>query len=97
MHITIRRYRGVTGSRAEIERGVQGAIPLLKQAPGYIGWYFVDAGNGTWASVSIFEDQAGAEQSTRIAGDYIRQHMAQHIPNPPEVTMGEVVVQGGSR
>jgi hypothetical protein len=42
------------------------------------------------ATVSVFDDQAGAEESTRMAADWIRQNMPSLIPNPPEVLEGEV-------
>jgi hypothetical protein len=42
------------------------------------------------ASVSVFESREGAEESIRMAADYIREHLASLLPNPPEVTAGEV-------
>jgi hypothetical protein len=46
------------------------------------------------ASVSVFEDRAGAENSTERAADWVRDNIAELIPNPPEVTTGEVVASG---
>ena len=94
MYITIRRYSGVSGSRDEIVQRGQPVVAIFQQARGFVGWYLLEAGGGNWATVSIFEDQAGAEESTRIAADFIRQNLAQHFPNPPEITMGEVVLHG---
>jgi hypothetical protein len=42
-------------------------------------------------STSVFEDQSGAEESNRRAADYVRQNLAQLLPNPPQITAGEVV------
>jgi hypothetical protein len=42
-------------------------------------------------STSVFENQAGAEESIRRAADYVRDHLAPLLPNPPQVTEGEVV------
>ncbi len=93
MHAAIRQYQVDPGSVDEIRRGVnEGLLPKIKEVYGYQAYYAVDAGGGRIASVSVFEDRAGAEESTRLAADYIRQNMASLFPNPPEVLEGEVVV-----
>jgi hypothetical protein len=51
----------------------------------------VDAGDGRLASVSVFEDRKGAEESTRMASVYISENMASLLPDSPEVLQGEVV------
>ena len=51
----------------------------------------MNVGAGEIAIVSVFEDQAGSEESIRTAADWIRQNLAALLPNPPEITAGEVV------
>ncbi len=93
MHVAMRQYQVAPGSVDEITRGVnEGLLPIIKDVSGFQAYYAVDAGGGRIASVSVFEDRAGAEESTRLAADYIRQNMASLFPNPPEVLQGEVVV-----
>ena len=93
MHAAIRQYQVDPGSVDEITRGVnEGLLPTIKEVYGFQAYYVVDAGGGRVASVSVFEDRAGAEESTRMAADWIRQNMASLVPNPPEVLQGEVVV-----
>jgi heme-degrading monooxygenase HmoA len=94
MYIAIRRYQGVTGSTEEIARRGEQVVSIFQQVSGFIGWYLLEAGGGNWATVSIFEDQAGAEESSRVAANFIRQNLAEFFPNPPEITMGEVVLHG---
>jgi hypothetical protein len=79
------------GSVDEIIRGVnEGFLPIIKDVYGFQAYYALDAGGGRLATVSVFEDRAGAEESTRMAADWIRQNMASLLPNPPEVLEGEV-------
>ena len=93
MHAAIRQYQVDPGSVDEITRGVnEGLLPIIKEVYGFQAYYVVDAGGGRMASVSVFEDRAGAEESTRMAADWIRQNMASLVPDPPEVLEGEVVV-----
>jgi hypothetical protein len=69
----------------------EGFVPIISQIPGFVALYLVDAGGGVMISTSVFEDQAGAEESNRRAADYVRQNLAQLLPNPPQITSGEVV------
>ena len=41
------------------------------------------------ASLSIFNDKAGAEESVRLAAAYVQEHLA-GLLGKPEVTQGEV-------
>jgi hypothetical protein len=66
-------------------------IPIIKDADGFLAYYVVNVGAGEVATVSVFEDQVGAEESIRMAADWIRQNLAALLPNPPEITAGEVV------
>lgn len=42
-------------------------------------------------SVSVFETQAQAHASTRLAVEWIQANIAEFLPNPPTVTAGEVI------
>lgn len=91
MHAAIRQYQVDPGSVDEVRRGInEGFLPIIKDASGFQAYYALDAGGGRLATVSVFEDRAAAEESTRMAADWIRQNMASLLPNPPEVLEGEV-------
>jgi hypothetical protein len=63
----------------------------ISQIPGFVAYYWVDAGGGVMISTSVFQDQASAEESNRRAADYVRQNLVSVLPNPPQITAGEVV------
>src|ERR687886_1279768 len=91
MHVAIRRYQLDPGSLGEVMRHInEGFIPIIKEADGFLAYYALNAGAGELATVSIFEDQAGAEESIRMAADWVRQNLAALLPNPPEITAREV-------
>ncbi|MDR8410052.1 hypothetical protein MTP10_15045 [Nonomuraea sp. 3-1Str] len=69
-------------------------MPIIRQVPGFVAYYWVDAGDGVMLSTSVYEDQAGAEESTRRAEQFVRDDLASLLPNPPHVTAGEVVASG---
>ena len=94
MYATVRRYEGVTDPAEAGRRVSEGFVPLIREIPGFVAYYWVDAGGGLMASTSVFDDQAGAENSTERAADWVRENIAELLPNPPEVTAGEVVASG---
>ncbi|MFE3582727.1 hypothetical protein [Streptomyces vinaceus] len=80
---------------AEAGRRVdEGFVPLLRQVPGFVAYYWVDAGGGVMLSTSVFEDRAGAEESVTRAADFVRDNLASLLPEPPQVTSGQVVAAG---
>ena len=92
MYATVRRYDGVTNLREAGKRVNESFVPLISQLPGFVAYYWVDAGGGVMISTSIFQDQASAQESNRKAADWVRQNnMASIMPNPPQITAGEVV------
>ena len=91
MHVAIRIYRVDPGSVGEFKRLVNETfLPIIKEAPGFQAHYSLDTGDGRIASVNVFDDRAGAEASTKMAADNMRENMASVAPNPPEVLEGEV-------
>ena len=77
---------------AEVSRRVEaGALPIISKLPGLGSFLFVDPGDGSAVSLSSFLDRATAEQSNQQARDWGRENLAQFMPDPPEITMGEIV------
>jgi quinol monooxygenase YgiN len=94
MYIVVRRYDGATNPAEAARRVQEGFAPLIRQVPGFVAYYAVDAGGGVIVSISVFEDKAGSEESTKKAADFVRENLAPLLPNPPQVTAGEVVASG---
>jgi hypothetical protein len=91
MYAAFRRYEGITDD-AEAGRLVgESFIPLLENVTGFIAYYWIDAGDGVMASLSVFDDKAGADESVRLAHQWVQENAAALIPNPPQVTEGFVV------
>lgn len=94
MYAAVRRYEAVTDPAEAGRRVNEGFVPLIRRVPGFVAYYWVDAGDRVMISTSIFEDQAGSEESTKRAADFVRENLASLLPNPPQVTAGEVVASG---
>ena len=95
MHATIRRYESIDQSRKDevLKKVDENLLPALRDLPGFHGYTLIDAGNGVMTSVGFFDTAAQAEESTRIAGSWLReQKLETALPNPPKITSGPVVV-----
>jgi hypothetical protein len=94
MFASVRRYEGIDPSSAdEIMQLVdEGFSNIISQTPGFIAYYALDAGNGVIASISVFEDRAGAEESNRLDADWVGEYLAALIQTPPQTTAGNVLV-----
>jgi hypothetical protein len=92
MYIATRRYEGVSDSQKVRQLVDEGFVPILSEMPGFVAFYWVDAGDGVVASTSVFEHKDAEEQSNVKAREFLAEHLAPLMPNPPQVTAGEVGV-----
>jgi hypothetical protein len=91
MYAMIRKYQFDQRNGEEIDRKVREVfVPLLEKAPGFVAYYWLDTGEGSGASLTVFRDKAGAEESLRIAANFVREHLAGISMGSPEITQGEV-------
>jgi hypothetical protein len=95
MHATIRRYEGIDQGRTdELVKNVnENLLPRLNKMPGFSGYYLIEADNGVMSSIDFFKTSAEADESTRVASNWVRdEKLETALPNPPKVTGGEVIV-----
>ena len=96
MHATIRRYESVDQSRTDelIKKVNTGLVPLLSKLPGFAGYRFIDHGQGVMTSVGIFDTEAQADESSRVAANWvIEERLSELVPKAPQITSGRVVAQ----
>ena len=94
MFATIRRYDGVEQNRTtELTSKVnETLVPKLNKLPGFVGYYLIDAGNGVFSSLSLFETREQGMESTKFVATWIREEKLDTIlPNEPKITSGQVV------
>jgi hypothetical protein len=95
MYVAVRRYEGVTDPQKVAQLVDEGFIPIISEMPGFVAYYCVDAGDGVIVSTSVFEHKDAEEQSNFRAGEFVTEHLAPLLPNPPQVSAGEVVASKG--
>ena len=92
-YLTVRRYDGVTNSKEAARRVQNEFIPLINKLPGFISYYWVDEGDNVMVSVSVYATREAEEESNRVAADFVKKHIAPLLPQPPQITAGQVVAR----
>jgi hypothetical protein len=61
--------------------------------PGFSSYFLIDTGDGVMSSIGLFDTSTQANESTRVASEWVRDEKLERIlHNPPKVTGGEVIV-----
>ena len=95
MYVSVRQYK--TNSAEELIRRMnKNLVPLIRKAPGFIGYHCISAGNGVWASISIFDTETNAEGSNRMTADWAKKN-ERLLLGPPDITAGEVAIGKSGR
>jgi hypothetical protein len=88
MHTVIRRYQGVVNADEVARRAVEEFAPQLRDQPGFQGYWVIDAGGGVLATITVFESEEAAADSTAAAATWVQENMPNLVPNAPQVTAG---------
>jgi len=77
IYASIRHYKTNPGAAAKIARRVdEGFLPIISNAPGFFAYFVLDTGDDTDALISVFQDQAEADESNRMAADWVKENIA---------------------
>jgi hypothetical protein len=91
MFAVIRHYNFDQKDSAEIDRLIQDQfVPIISKAQGFVRYYWLDTGAGEGASFGVFNDKAGADESVRLAADFVRTKMVALLRQKPEIIEGPI-------
>lgn len=97
MYMAIRRYGVLKENLNEILNKTEaGFIPELMKIPGFVD-YFYSYSDGTVVTVGVFENRQGAEQSYKLAADWVPKNLPGLYAGPPEVFTSEILFHGRQR
>ncbi len=89
MYAVVRRYTGGGQLADALAQRRQEVEQILTGVPGFRSYYALRSSDGTVATITVCDDQAGTQESTRRAADWVRQNITGASISPPEVTEGE--------
>ena len=92
MHVTIRSYSGQGASElfnalAERDEDVKA---LISTVPGFIS-YEAFRNNGGGQTVTVAQDKAGTDESSRRAAEWVKDNIGVTV-DPPAVTEGSTIL-----
>ena len=93
MYAVLRNYSGNTELADQLAARSDEVLGLVSGVPGFRAYYLVRTDDGC-TTVSVYDDEQGAAESTRVAGDWIREHASEITASTPQVTSGEVLIGG---
>lgn len=76
-----------------------GFLPIVTHLPGFASYTMARSEGGELVTISFFLDRASAEESTRLAGEWVRDNVMWAVEGAPKTVGGEVRLQerlGGS-
>jgi hypothetical protein len=92
MFAAIRYYRTDPRSiESVVGRVKEGFVPLIRDIPGFVTYLALVAREDELVTVSVFEEQRGAQESNAKAEEWVRQNLSDLLPSP-EFAEGQVVV-----
>jgi hypothetical protein len=91
MHAVIRAYAGNTELADALVEHEDEVRQVISGISGFKGYYVLKLAEGT-STVSLFENEAGAEESSRAAATWLQENLPDMNVQPPYVTGGEVVL-----
>jgi heme-degrading monooxygenase HmoA len=91
VYATIRNYAGNAGLADALVEHEDEVRSIVSGIDGFKAYYLLKTSDGA-ASISVFDDESGASESTRAAGEWVAENLPDHAGTPPQVTAGEVVI-----
>ena len=92
MHTVIRQYSGEGASELtdQIFSQAKGVEAAIRSVPGVISYALVKTIEGC-ISITVCEDKIGADQSVKVAAEFVRDNCTAQA-SPPVVSEGETVI-----
>ena len=91
MYVTIRRYEDNQALADSLAARSDEIRQLISAVAGFKAYYLVRGTGGT-ASITVCDDQAGAEETNQLAASWLRDNLPDAVSAPPHVNAGEVVL-----
>ncbi len=89
MYTVIRTYTGAPSFATELKRHSAEVESVISGVPGFIAYYFIATNDGG-VSVTVCEQRAGCDESTRLASEWLRKNLPNLKLKAPQVVSGEM-------
>jgi hypothetical protein len=91
MHVVIRHYEGSSKLIDELGDRRKDVEAVIREVDGFVAYYLIRTAGGG-ASISVFENEAGATESTKRAAAFINENLPGVAAGPPHIIEGQTVI-----
>jgi quinol monooxygenase YgiN len=92
MQAVIRTYAASPDVIDEARPQLADLEQTMRKLPGFVAYYFIETADGL-ATVTVTEDEAGAQASMQQAAAWVKQHLKSAASmGAPQVAMGPVLI-----
>jgi hypothetical protein len=92
VYATIRIYSAAEGLADAVAEHKAEIVKRFGEINGFRSYYIVKTGPVSATSITVCDDQAGAEASNEVARDFIASNLGHLSVSAPEVHVGEVAM-----
>ena len=92
MFSVIRNYTATPTLADALIKRSKDVETLITGVRGFVAYYLVKTTDGA-ASITVCEDRAGCDESTRLAGDWLRQNLPELKIAAPQIIAGDIALK----
>jgi len=92
MYAAIRQFKAKPGSADALAERIKGAVPIISEVSGFMGYYVIYAPDDTVTAISVFNTVAEAQESNRRALAWIEDNLGPLVVGAASATEGPVIV-----
>ena len=92
MYATMRYYHGNSALADALVENQDEVKRVIGGIDGFQAYYLIRIADGSTVSITVFENQSGAEESNRVAAEWLGENLPDLAASPPMVSAGEVLI-----
>lgn len=94
MHVVVRSYSAQSAGALfdALEQRESEVRELISGVPGFASYVAFRAGDGGGMTVTVCEDKAGTDESSRRAAEWVKDNLDASV-DPPAITEGDTSLQ----
>ena len=91
--MVIKKFKSADREKA-IENARAGFLPMVAKVPGFVDYHLITSAEDMITSVLLFDSKEGADASTALSKQWIKDQGFDDLYQLQEISEGEVVVKG---